>query len=300
MSTSNSSGVTNVAIIGFGLLGASFGLALDGVPGIRRLCCTRSAAAREWALAEHAADFVSDDPAEVIPQADVTFLSLPLPVIVRYLTDYAHLWRLGSIVTDMGSVKGAILNAAERTVVPRGVVFVGGHPMAGTEYSGHVHAFPTMFRGADVFLCPASNAKDADVETVAGFWRAVKTNVIRIDPKEHDDLVAHTSHVQHIVASALALTILGSEDPREKMLRDAGCAGGFRDTSRIASSNPVMWREIIEFNTPAILTALDNFQKKLDVLRGEIASGDYDAFQREFARGKELRDAWLVKHMRNK
>ena len=128
----------------------------------------------------------------------------------------------------------------------------------------------------------------------------MKTNVIRIDPKEHDDLVAHTSHVQHIVASALALTILGSEDPREKMLRDAGCAGGFRDTSRIASSNPVMWREIIEFNTPAILTALDNFQKKLDVLRGEIASGDYDAFQREFARGKELRDAWLVKHMRNK
>ena len=102
------------------------------------------------------------------------------------------------------------------------------------------------------------------------------------------------------IASALALTILGSEDPREKMLRDAGCAGGFRDTSRIASSNPVMWREIIEFNTPAILTALDNFQKKLDVLRGEIASGDYDAFQRKFARGKELRDAWLVKHMRNK
>ena len=75
--------MTNVAIIGFGLLGASFGLALDGVPGIRRLCCTRNAAAREWALAEHAADFASADPAEVIPQADVTFLSLPLPVIVR-------------------------------------------------------------------------------------------------------------------------------------------------------------------------------------------------------------------------
>ena len=79
-----------------------------------------------------------------------------------------------------------------------------------------------------------------------------------------------------------------------KMLRDAGCAGGFRDTSRIASSNPAMWREIIEFNTPAILTALDNFQKKLDVLRAEIASGDYDAFQREFARGKELRDSWVA------
>ena len=297
---SDAPGMKNVAIIGFGLLGASFGLALKDVPGIRRLCCTRNPAAREWALTEHAADFASDDPAEIIPQADVTFLSLPLPVIVRYLTDYAHLWRPGSVVTDMGSVKGAILDVAERTVVPRGVVFVGGHPMAGTEYSGHVHAFPTMFRGADVFLCPASNASDADVETVAGFWRAVKTNVIRIEPKEHDDLVAHTSHVQHIVASALALTILGSEDPREKMLRDAGCAGGFRDTSRIASSNPVMWREIIEFNTPAILNALDNFQKKLDVLRGEIASGDYDAFQREFARGKELRDAWLVKHMRNK
>ena len=93
------SGATNVAIIGFGLLGASFGLALDGVPGIRRLCCTRNFAAREWALSAHAADFASDDPAEVIPQADVTFLALPLPVIVKYLTDYAHLWRPGSIVT---------------------------------------------------------------------------------------------------------------------------------------------------------------------------------------------------------
>ena len=165
---SDAPGMKNVAIIGFGLLGASFGLALKDVPGIRRLCCTRNPAAREWALAEHAADFASDDPAEIIPRANVTFLSLPLPVIVRYLTDYAHLWRPGSVVTDMGSVKGAILDAAERTVVPRGVVFVGGHPMAGTEYSGHIHAFPTMFRGADVFLCPASNASEADVETIAG------------------------------------------------------------------------------------------------------------------------------------
>ena len=240
METTDPKPVKNVAIIGFGLLGASFGLALEGMPGIRRICCTRNPAAREWAIAEHAADYATDDPVEVIPQADVTFLSLPLPVIVRYLTDYAALWRPGTIVTDMGSVKGAILDVAERTVVPRGVVFVGGHPMAGTEYSGHIHAFPTMFRGADVFLCPGSNASDADAETVAQFWRFVGTNVIRILPGEHDDLVAHTSHVQHIVASALALTILGSEDPREKMLRDAGCAGGFRDTSRIASSNPAL------------------------------------------------------------
>ena len=87
MATTDPNNVTNVAIIGFGLLGASFGLALNGMPDVRRLCCTRNPTAREWAIAEHAADFASDDPAEVIPQADVTFLSLPLPVIVRYLTD---------------------------------------------------------------------------------------------------------------------------------------------------------------------------------------------------------------------
>ena len=87
METTDARGMTNVAIIGFGLLGASFGLALDGMPGIRRICCTRNPAAREWALSAHAADAVSDDPADVIPRADVTFLSLPLPVIVRYVNE---------------------------------------------------------------------------------------------------------------------------------------------------------------------------------------------------------------------
>ncbi len=282
-----------IAVLGFGLLGASFGLALQG-KGFRRICCTRNADCRAWALEHDAADEVSENPAEVIPQADIAFMALPLPVIMRYLTEYASLWRPGSIVTDMGSVKGVVMDTAERTVVPRGVQFIGGHPMAGTEYSGHRHAFPTLFRKADVFLCPASNTSPDALDELESIWRSVDTNVIRLNAAEHDNLVAHTSHVQHIVASALTLAILGSSDPREKMLRDAGCASGFRDTSRIASSNPQMWKEIISLNTPAILNALGSFEHQLAEMHRIIEANDFDEFERRFAYGKQLRDAWLA------
>ncbi len=283
----------NVLIIGFGLLGASFGLALKG-KGYHRVCCTRNSTARNWALRENAADEVCDDPKKAIPLADITFMALPIPVILQYVHDYATLWKENSIVTDMGSVKGVVMEIAEREFAGRKVQFVGGHPMAGTEFSGHEHAFSSMFKGADVFLCPASNTSMAAVCQIKEIWESVGTNVIPLSPEEHDTLVSHTSHVQHIVASALTLTVLGSHDEREKMLRAAGCASGFRDTSRIASSNPRMWREIVEMNTPAILTALEHFEDKLAELHKIIATGDYDEFERQFAYGKCLRDTWMA------
>ena len=283
-----------VAVLGLGLLGGSFGMALKG-KGVFRIGWTRRPEVRSAALAAGALDEVCGTVEEAVAKADITVLALPIPQILRYLEICAPHFRPGALVTDMGSVKGVICRKAEEVLTPRGIVFTGSHPMAGTEKSGFANAFPELYGNADAFLTPCSLTQEIHLRTLEDLWKAVGIRkTVRIDPETHDDLVAHTSHVLHIVASALALTILESDDPEEKARRFAGCATGFRDTSRIASSNPAMWREIIENNTPANLTALKNFEEKLRFLRKMIEKGDYDGFEREFARGKELRDSWVA------
>lgn len=284
--------IQSVAIIGMGLLGTSLGMALRG-KGLKRLCWARRAENRARVLELDAADETDGDLRKILTAADLTVFALPIPAILEFFERYADAWQPGALVTDMGSVKGEILDAAEKFLIPRGVHFIGGHPMAGTEKSGCENAFPALYENADVFLCPASNATPEDTSALADFWRSLHTKPVPVNAHEHDSLVAHTSHVLHVVASALALTILESADAREKALRFAGCATGFRDTSRIASSNPAMWREIIEANTPAVLEAMCNFEGELARLRELIAAGKYDEFERCFAEGKSLRDAWL-------
>lgn len=282
----------NVAIIGMGLLGTSLGMALRG-KNIHRLCWTRRGEVRQWALQHDAADETGSDIRTILSRADLTVLALPLPQIIFFLKEYAASWRPGSLVTDMGSVKNAILSAAETTLVPRGVGFIGSHPMAGTEKSGFENVFPSLFKNADVFLCPASNTKQQSLDALASFWKSTGARPLVLNAARHDSLVAHTSHVLHVAASALVLAILDSEDLEEKHLRFAGCATGFRDTSRIASSNPVMWREIVEYNAPAILGSLEKLEKNLVSLRTLIAEGRYGEFEARFAAGKALRDEWI-------
>lgn len=282
----------NVAIVGFGLLGASLGMAMRGGP-YRRLCWARRSEVRRWALEHDAADETADDLHDILEKADLTVFALPIPQIISFMHDHAPYWRKGSVVTDMGSVKGAIMDAAEKSLIPAGVQFIGSHPMAGTEKSGCENAFPTLYKNADVFVCPGSNATDEAIAAVQDFWRSINTKPVSISAVAHDSLVAHTSHVLHVVASGLALAILNGRDEQEKAFRFAGCATGFRDTSRIASSNPAMWREIIEYNTPAVLEAMEHFEQELAAYRQLIADGRYEEFEQQFADGKTLRDSWL-------
>lgn len=283
----------SVAIIGMGLLGTSLGMALRG-KNIRRLCWTRRRDVRQWALEHDAADETGDDIRAVLSAAELTVLALPVPQIILFLQKYAGAWKPWSLVTDMGSVKRAVLDVATQSLVPRGIEFIGSHPMAGTEKSGFENAFPALFKNADVFLCPVSNVKADSLDALSVFWKTAGANPpLTLDAARHDSLVAHTSHVLHVAAAALALTILGTEDPEEKRLRFAGCATGFRDTSRIASSNPVMWRETVEYNAPAVLESLDALEKNLTSFRELIAQGRFAEFEARFAAGKILRDEWL-------
>ena len=285
-----------LTIIGLGLLGTSLAMALKQHGGYRITGWTRRADVRRRLAAAGQIDVAADSFEEAIAAADLTVLALPIPQIIDYLAAGASVWRPGTVVTDLGSVKGVIMAAAARDLTPRNVIFIGSHPMAGTEKSGADAAFPTLFANADVFVTPPESALPGLPAALTGIdelWRDVGAHPHRIAAAAHDNLVAHTSHVLHVVASALATAILDAPDPETRLNRFRGCATGFRDTSRIASSNPVMWREIIEHNQAAVLSALRSFETRCSRLSRLIEQGDFAAFQTEFARGKELRDEWL-------
>lgn len=281
----------NIAIIGLGLLGASLGMALNH-QGYQRLGWTRKLAVREWAIAENVIDDTADDITEIIARADITVICLPIPQIMEYLNTYATFWKPGSVVTDIGSVKAVIVNCGEKVLLPHGVNFIGSHPMAGTEKSGPKAAFPELYNNAEVFVTQTPQTLSSATAAVIAMWESIGTSVTKLAPQAHDMLVAHTSHISHILALSLTEAVLDCPAPDRKM-RYAGCATGFRDTSRITSSSPSMWREIIENNQPAILATVKEFEKRWLKLIDIIERQEYDKLEKEFAHGKELRDSWI-------
>ena len=217
-------------------------------------------------------------------------LCVPIPVILDFIRQYGPCQKPGALLTDIGSVKEIICKTAE--AVP-GLNFIGSHPMAGTEKSGSGAALPHLYHNADVFITPGPGAAEEDILFLKEFWESLGTHVRLILPSEHDELVANSSHMLHIIASALSQSILDAPDPQTQRRHYAGCATGFKDTSRIASSSPRMWREICSSNVPAILNALDAFENRLQAMRQCLEDGRYHDFEVLFTKGKYLRDSWL-------
>ena len=276
-----------VSVLGLGLLGASLCMELEGK--YRRAGWSRNPENRRKAVERGIVDFSVETPEEAFAAGDIVILCLPVPVISEYIRNYSGFLRPGAVLTDIGSVKGVIENAARE--VP-GLRFVGSHPMAGTEKNGIDNAFKGLYAGADVFVVPPDGAAESDIRIVEGLWKSIETRTTRLDSRTHDELVAETSHVPHILASAMVLSVLDVPDS-EKIARFSGCATGFRDTSRIASSSAVMWREIVEQNVPSVLKALKSLEQHLEEYGTLIRRGDFDGFERKFANGKALRDEWL-------
>jgi len=280
-----------IAIIGLGLLGSSLGLALKD-KNVLRLGWARRKETRDEALKRGVVDECPEDINDVISRADISILCLPIPHIIEFGEKYASSFRKGSVVTDIGSVKSAITAPLEKALSPHGVSFIGSHPMAGTEKSGIEAAFAELYNGASVFITKTEKSDPAALEKVREFWKSLNMRIVEIGTAEHDDLVAHTSHLQHVAALAITEAVLDC-DPETLKLRYAGCAGGFKDTSRITSSSPQMWREIIEHNQPAVLESVKEFEKRwLNIIK-IIENKDYDALYKEFAKGKKMRDTWV-------
>ncbi|MEA4862100.1 MAG: prephenate dehydrogenase [Victivallaceae bacterium] len=282
----------NVAVIGLGLLGGSLALALRGrVKTV--FTWARRDETRDFARRHGMGDVVCETSREALSHADVAVLCLPIPAIVDFLKNHADEFAPGSVATDIGSVKRVIVSAGEAGLAARGVSFVGSHPMAGTEKSGADAAFAELYDHAEVFVTPTPESDPAAVETVTALWEALGTRVNPISPGSHDVLVAHTSHISHLLALGITLSVLGEKNPELRRLRFSGCATGFRDTSRIASSSPAMWRQIVEANSDAIMLAIAEYEWKFAEIKRLIAVGDFDGFEKLFAEGKALRDSWI-------
>ena len=283
----------SVAVIGLGLLGASLGLALEK-SGVHRLGWARKSETRHWCIAHNVIDETFDDVADVLKQADITVLCLPIPVISEFIREHAPDFKKGSIVTDIGSDKGVIVAAGEAALKKYNVHFIGSHPMAGTEKNGCQAAFAELYDNAEIFVTTTPDCNQDALRSVEDFWHLLKIASVRlITPEVHDSLVAHTSHISHLLALALTLAVLDCDSSEEEALRYSGCATGFRDTSRIASSSPLMWREIIENNQPAVVAAAQKCGHIYQEIVDSIAQSDFDRFEELFARGKFLRDKWM-------
>ena len=282
---------TNVAVIGLGLLGTSLAMALKNVQGFRIMGWARREETRAWARAKGVADEIFEDLPEMLSGADIAVLCLPVSSAIAMFPVCAENLPPHAVLTDIGSVKSEICSAAEKFP---GLRFIGSHPMAGTEKSGCEAAFAELYCNADIFIVPPEDADENDVALCRRMWLAAgAARVERISAEKHDELVADTSHVLHLLASAMTLSILEARTPEDQRQHFAGCATGFRDTTRIASSNPAMWRGIMESNASAVLAALDRFELQYRRFRETIEQRDFDRFEELFSRGKLLRGAWL-------
>jgi prephenate dehydrogenase len=280
--------INRLAIIGVGLIGGSLALALrkKGLVG-EVVGIGRGEANLRRGVELGVIDRYSHDPGEGVKGADLIFLATPVCTIAAIVGRIAPHLAPGAIVTDGGSVKEEIVAACE-PLMPDGTFFVGGHPIAGTEHSGVEAAFATLYENRRCILTPTSDTHPAALAVVAKMWEAAGSEVVLMDVHKHDRVLAAISHLPHMVAYSLVNAVGGYDRFDESILRYS--AGGFRDFTRIASSDPAMWRDIALMNREAILEMMDFFAGSLGELRNLVATSDSAGLQRFFANSKELRD----------
>ncbi len=277
------------AVIGVGLIGGSLAMVLrekgiaGRITGVGRGIANLKAAKRLGVI-----DDFTQDPAEGVKGADLVFVSVPVLRIAETLRKAAPSLKPGCIVTDAGSVKGPVVRDVE-PLMPKGVSFVAGHPIAGTEHSGVEAAFPGLFRDRVCVLTLTEKTEPGAVEKVRAMWEAAGSKVVLTDARTHDRMLAAISHLPHMIAYTLVNTV-GDEARSCKELLGYS-AGGFRDFTRIASSSPEMWAEICAMNKALITDMIGAFQSKLETLKRLIAEADTEGLKKEFESAKRLRDS---------
>ena len=279
-----------LCIVGLGMIGGSLAGALKRngfTGGISALVRRDSVGKRGIELG--LIDSFSVSPAEVIPQADVIMLAVPMLSMREQMQAIAEHLSPSTVVTDAGSVKMPFINDA-RAVLGDMSNVVPGHPIAGLEKTGVDAADASLYTGKRVLLTPVDQTRAAATEQVRQLWELAGANVEDIEPEHHDRVLASTSHLPHVLAFTLVNT-LATQQEAEEIFRYS--AGGFRDFSRIASSDPIMWRDVCLSNRKAILQSMDNLDIHLKALRTAIESSDGEAIEAAFARAKLARDTHI-------
>ena len=283
--------IPRLAIIGVGLIGGSLALALKEAGAVGEVIgCGRGKPNLEKAIELGVIDTYSRDPLEAVADADVIFLATPVKTLGAVTQQCLPGLKPGAVITDGGSVKGDVVRMIE-PLLPTGVHFVPGHPIAGTENSGAEAAFSSLYRGKRCILTPTENTDPQALELIERMWRTVGSDVVRMPLEKHDKVLAAISHLPHMVAYSL-VNAVGSYDHYEENILEYS-AGGFRDFTRIASSDPTMWRDIAETNREALLEMMERFESSFAELKVDIAEGNGDKLFEFFLRSKQLRDAIL-------
>jgi cyclohexadieny/prephenate dehydrogenase len=277
-----------VALIGIGLIGSSLARVLrrDRLAG-EIVACARNEATRAKALELGLADRATEDAAEAVRGADLVVLATPLSAYAAIGARIAPALRPGAIVTDVGSVKQAVIRDLQPSL-PASVHFIPGHPVAGTEHSGPESGFAELFRDRWCILTPLPETDPAALATLTALWERAGMRVVTMDPEHHDKVLAMTSHLPHVIAYTIVGTATDLEDSlKSEVIKFS--AGGFRDFTRIAGSDPVMWRDIFLNNREAVLEMLQRFSEDLTALQRAIRWGEADKLEELFSRTRAIR-----------
>jgi len=277
-----------VAILGIGLIGSSLARAIraEGLAGTV-VCADASPDHAARAKALGIVDEAHTDPAAAARDADLVVLCVPIGAYAQVTQTIAPVLKPGAIVSDVGSVKQAAV-AAMAPHIPEGVHLVPGHPLAGTEKSGPDAGFAELFPGRWLILTPPDGADEAATRKVADLWRRCGMMVERMTPEHHDRVLAITSHLPHLIAYTIVGTATNLEDQlRQEVIKYS--ASGFRDFTRIAASDPTMWRDVFLNNREAVLDSLQRFTEDLTALQRAIRWGEGEYLYRLFDRTREIR-----------
>ncbi len=283
-----------IAIMGMGLMGGSLGLGLKarGFDGVITAYARRPET-RQETLDRKIADEVFSDPAEAVRDADLVIYCTPILTIPSLVKESAKGLKKGVILTDVGSTKAELAHKVNAAIAGTGAVFVGSHPVAGSEQQGIDAARANLYAGALVVVTPEDPVREQRaVQTVESFWTDLDAHVSVITAEEHDRLMARTSHLPHLAASLLAATA-GRDGAPDHIGRF--CGTGFRDTSRVAEGSPDIWHDIVSTNAKAISMELKAFRSELDQLIGWMEAKEFEKIKRFLEVSRDCRRA-LMRH----
>jgi len=281
-------GFERVALIGIGLIGSSLARRLrrDGLAA-EIIACDRGRETLDKVRTLALADRVTDDPADAVQGADLVVIATPISAYAEIGRRMAVGLAQGAIVTDVGSVKQAAIRDLQASL-PAGVHLVPGHPVTGTEHSGPEAGFAELFDDRWCILTPLPDGDAVALQRVTQLWQAAGMRVIAMDADHHDKVLAITSHLPHLIAYTIVGTATGLEETlKSEVIKFS--AGGFRDFTRIAASDPVMWRDIFLNNREAVLEMLQRFTEDLTALQRAIRWGEGDKLEDLFTRTRAIR-----------
>jgi prephenate dehydrogenase len=280
-----------VAVIGVGLIGGSFALALKAAGACTQVVgAGRNRANLDAALARGAIDLAAQDVAHAVRGADLVLIATPVAQFADVFAALAPELAPHALVTDAGSTKRDVIAAARACLGAKVAQFVPAHPIAGAERSGVAAAKADLFRDKRVVIAPLPENAPGSLARVEAAWRACGARVTQMPPEEHDAVFAAVSHLPHLLAFALVYDLAARPNSAQLF---GFAAGGFRDFTRIASSHPEMWRDICVANRDALQAELDRYRAQLDSIRALLAAADAPGLEAVFTKAREARGRWL-------